>query len=395
MMIGESILSRFGLLVLGILTFMTLSCSGSEDVVFVKEDINETTDPDPSRTGILSAKEITIEMSAGFNLGNVFDNGINATTFTSIKPIIDLYVDAGMKHVRIPVTWMDRFTNNLANENGIIDINNPRFQELVKTIDYAISIGLYVVINTHHEVWLKDHYDGSGVYESKFFTLWTEIATHFKEYDQHLIFEILNEPEGKLGQWSSTENWPDPNSSIALSSTRTVNEIGYNAIRATGGKNDTRFIMVSVNGQGNEVMIEEVYPNKSYLPGGGSDKYLGIQVHSYNPWSFCGQTGNNSNFPGTATIENAIKKVGLHSKLLDVPINYGEFGVGRQGTSSSPISERNSDIVKGYYRTFHTRTLSEQMSYSVWDDRGWFGLVNQTGTNFTNNIVPFMFTGNI
>lgn len=375
------------LLILVSISFAFTACSGSDDVVL----INPNPDPDPDPTGVLTAKQITALMSAGFNLGNVFENGLNETTLTSNVPIIDAYANAGMKHVRIPVTWMDRFSSNLADDNGNINTSHPRFVELVKTIDYAISKGLYVVINTHHEEWLKDHYDGSVALDNKFSTLWTGIANYFKDYDQHLVFEVLNEPEGEMGQWggSGTESWPDPNSATALAYTRQVNKVGYDAIRATGEKNETRFVMVSTNGQGNEVMIQEVYPNKASLPGGDTDKYLGIQVHSYNPWQFCGQNGSNSNFPGNASFESAIRTVGTHSRLLDVPVNYGEFGVGREGTAGSPTSERNTDMVRGYYKTYDDTTISQQMSYSVWDDRGWFGLVNDSGT-FINNIVPFM-----
>lgn len=370
-------------------SFGFASCSGGDEVVFVQPGPDLDPTPDPGTAGVLTAKEITDEMSSGFNLGNVFDNGINAATFSTLKPIIDIYANEGMKHVRIPVTWMQNFSSNLANDNGVLNANNTRFIELVKTIDYAVSKGLYVVINAHHEHWLKDHYDGTAAFDTKFSTLWSGIANYFANYDQHLIFEILNEPEGNLGEWNSS-TFPSPNSSTGINNTRKVNEVGYNAIRSTGGNNETRFIMIGVNAQGNENQIDEVYPSKSILPGGGNDKYLGIQVHSYNPWSFCGQTGSNSNFPGTASIENAIKTVSSHAKTLDVPINYGEFGVGRQGTATSPTSERNTDIVRGYYKTFHTTTIAEGMSYSVWDDRGWFGLVNSSGTSFINNIVPFM-----
>lgn len=200
----------------------------------------------------------------------------------------------------------------------------------------------------------------------------------------NLIFEVLNEPEGMLGEWGS--GWPLPTNNTAISYTRKVNEVGYAAIRNAGGLNDIRVIMVSTNGQGNEVMIEEVYPSKTTLPGKGTDEYLAIQVHSYNPWAFCGQTGSNAAWPGTSTVENAIKKVGIHSRLLNVPVNYGEFGVGR----ATNTAERNTDLVRGYYRTFSVTTKSEKMSYSVWDDRGWFGLINGSGSSFTNNIVPTM-----
>ncbi|WP_338359576.1 glycoside hydrolase family 5 protein [Yeosuana marina] len=382
------------LLIVFVISIVVPSCSsGSDDVVFVTPDPEPTPEPTPTPDpNALTAKEITAAMSAGFNLGNTFENGNNTCTLASVKPIIDLYAGAGMKHVRIPTTWMDRFTasDHLADDNGTLNTNNTRFIELVKVIDYAISKDLYVVLNTHHEHWLKDNYDGSAAFDTKFSNLWTGIATYFKDYSQHLIFEVLNEPEGNLGEWDGNGPFPDPTSSTALSYVRKVNKVGYDAIRAAGGNNATRLIMVSTNAQGNEVMIEEVYPNKASLPGGGTDKYLAIQVHSYNPWSFCGQTGSNSAFPGTASIETAIKKVGTHSRLLDVPVNYGEFGVGRDGSAASPSSERNTDLVRGYYKTYDDTTISQQMSYSVWDDRGWFGLINSAGTTFTNNIVPYM-----
>jgi endoglucanase len=168
-----------------------------------------------------------------------------------------------------------------------------------------------------------------------------------------------------------------------------VNEAGYNAIRNTGGNNKTRTIMVSTNGQGNASMIDEVYPSKSYLPGDGNDKYLAIQVHSYDPWSFCGHTGSNSAYPGNASVRAAILEVSDHAATLNVPVNYGEFGVGRESNQS----ERNTNIVRGYYKTFAETTLNEDMSYSVWDDRGWFGLVtgsSSSGYSFLYDIVPTM-----
>lgn len=363
--------------------FAAGSCASDDRVVFVNGDV---TGEEPGSPEAYNAKQVILEMSAGFNLGNTFDNGVNQTTFTTIKPIIDLYHNAGMKHVRIPTTWMDRFTDKIADDNGNVNVNHPRFIELVKVIDYAISLDMYVVLNTHHEHWLKDHYDGTEVYDTKFRTLWTGIATHFKDYSHKLIFEVLNEPEGTLGENDGSGPFPDAADATAISYTRKVNKVGYDAIRATGGNNATRIIMVSVNGQGNAQNIEEVYPTKATLPGEGTDKYLSIQVHSYNPWAFCGETGSNAAFPGSAFLETGIQTVRIHAVKLDVPINYGEFGVGR----SSNTAERNTDLVRGYYRTMDEAILGQSMSYSVWDDRGWFGLINSSGTTFTNNIVPYM-----
>jgi len=344
--------------------------------------------PYPSiNTNATTAKEIIEDMSAGFNLGNVFDNGINSSAPVPNKQIIDLYYSAGIRHVRIPVTWMDVFTTKLADADGNINFTLTRFLELKEIVDYALAKKMYVVLNTHHEHWLKDHYDGSAAYDTKFARLWTGIATHFRDYPKQLLFDVLNEPEGAMGQWSGT-GYPLPNNAQALELTRKINKVGYDAIRATGGGNTTRVIMVEPNGQGNQGMIEEVYPSKASLPGGGGDVYLAIQVHTYDPWAFCGQTGSNAAFPGSASIESAIKKVGDHSRLLDVPVNYGEFGVGRQTNTA----ERNSDIVRGYYKIFKVTCKAEKMSFTAWDDRGWFGLIANSGSAFafTNNIVPFM-----
>jgi len=341
----------------------------------------------PINTASTTAKEIIQDMGAGFNLGNTFESNINATTPSINKQIIDLYYTAGIRHVRIPTTWMEGFPSNLADANGNLNTTHPRLLELKEVVDYALAKKMYVVLNTHHEHWIKDHYDGTAAYDTKFANLWTGIATFFKDEPKQLLFDVINEPEGTLGQWSGGV-FPLPTGAQQLDWTRRVNKVGYDAIRATGGANATRVIMVEPNGQGNQGMIEEVYPTKSSLPGAGADAYLAIQVHTYDPWAFCGQTGSNTAYPGNTTIESAIKKVGVHSLLIDVPVNYGEFGVGRQTNTA----ERNTDLVRGYYKVFKVTCKAEKMSYTAWDDRGWFGLIYKNGTeySFSNNIVPYM-----
>ena len=337
-------------------------------------------------TNSTTAKEIIVDMGGGFNLGNVYDNGINASNVATNKAIIDLYYGAGSRHVRIPTTWVEGFSSNIADGNGKINTSHPRFLELKETIDYALAKKMYVVLNTHHERWLKNNYDGSAAFDNKFGTLWSSIATFFKDYPKQLMFDILNEPEGKLGQWGNS--YPTPINAQQLTWTRQVNKVGYDAIRATGGNNATRVIMVEPNGQGNQGMIDKVYPNKESLPGAGKDAYIAFQVHSYDPWAFCGETGTLGAYPGDATIINAMKTVNAHSILVDVPVNYGEFGVGRK----SNTEERNTEMVRGLYKLYSQTCRAQKMSFTPWDDRGWFGLVNGSGTNFTftANIVPTM-----
>ena len=343
-----------------------------------------TIPPTITQNTFVSAAEVIDLMGTGFNLGNTFDYTIQNTNPTTIYPIIDLYYNAGLRHIRVPVTWMDGFGGNtLADESGNINFSHPRFIQLKAVIDYAISKRMFVVLNTHHEHWLNRNYNGTAQYNNAFATLWTGIATHFKEYSHLLIFEVLNEPHGVFGDWNGGAS---PSNSAALALTRQINKVGYDAIRLTGGLNSNRVVMVSTNGMGNHNQLDDVYPSISSLPGEGDDKYLAFHVHTYDPWAFCGQTGSNASGPGSTTIANSLRAVSNHAKTLNVPVNYGEFGVGRDGNAS----ERNSNIVREYYRTMRLTCLSEKMSPTVWDDRGWFGLVNSGGTSFLHNIVPSM-----
>jgi endoglucanase len=369
----------FGNSLIVLVLLILLSCS--------KEQITESVKNNPviDTSSAPIASSVILSMGTGFNLGNTFDLAQNPTTPESIQPIIDLYYNAGLRHVRIPVTWREGFSGNtIANTSGTVNYLHPRFLQLKAVIDYSLQKKMYVVLNTHHEHWLKDNYDGSALHDSIFTNLWRGIANYYKDYSDHLIFEILNEPDGVFGDWNGG---PTPNDPIALALTRNINYVGYKAIRETGGKNATRIIMVSTNGQGNQSQIEEVYPNKASLPGGGSDQYLAIQVHTYDPWSFCGENGSNAAWPGSNSLISAVGKVSIHSKLLGVPINYGELGVGR----ASNIAERNTDIVREYYRTMRLIALNEKMSITYWDDRGWFGLITKDGSgtySFLFNIIP-------
>lgn len=377
MNINSSYLFKKNLQMLLTFTFLVSCISCSKDV--------DPASPDSLKTPpFVSAAAVIEAMGTGFNLGNTFDYALQSTNPTSIYPIIDLYANVGMKHIRIPVTWMDGFSGNtLADANGNINFSHERFIQLKAVIDYAINKKMFVVLNTHHEHWLNNNYNGTAQYNTAFTNLWTGIATHFKDYSHLLIFEVLNEPHGVFGDWNGGAS---PSSNTALALTRQINKVGYDAIRATAGLNANRVVMVSTNGMGNHNQLDDVYPSISSLPGGGSDNYLSFHVHTYDPWAFCGQTGSNASWPGSISIANSLIVVSNYAATLNVPVNYGEFGVGRDANAS----ERNSNIVREYYRTMRLTCLSKKMSPTVWDDRGWFGLVNTTNNSFLHNIVPNM-----
>lgn len=190
------------------------------------------------------------------------------------------------------------------------------------------------------------------------------------------MFEVLNEPEKVFGDWSP--NTPHPNDPVAIELTRRINGVGYSAIRDA---DNTRIILLAPNGMGNQGQINSVYPDENALPG-TNDPYLGVSLHTYDPWDFCGQTGSNSRFSSTQAMRNDLNS--MFSTLenwyrrTNVPTNIGEYGVGRQG----PQDERDSDMVREYYRYVTDRSIANGWSTSVWDDRGWFRITDDNISEF-------------
>lgn len=339
--------------------------------------------PSPDFT---SSATIIKTMGTGVNIGNTYELAAQNTDPKTIFPIIDMYYSAGMRHIRLPITWRDKFSGNtLADENGNIDFNHPRFLQIKSVIDYAINKNMFIVINTHHEEWLYKNYNGTSNYDNIFKNIWTGIASHFKDYSPLLIFETLNEPQGVFGDYNGGA---DPYSKLALDYTRRINKVAYDAIRQTGGNNAKRLVMVSVNGQGNHYQFSAVYPDVASLPGEGNDPFLAAHLHTYDPWAFCGQTGKNSAYSGATEILKGLQATSSHALKLKIPVNYGEWGVGRESQT-----ERNSDIVREYYKTMRSGCLSLNMAPTAWEDRGWFGLLTSNGSggySFQHNIVPTM-----
>jgi len=331
-----------------------------------------------------TALEVNREMKTGFNLGNAFDLGLQSTKISDVAPLIDLYWAAGMRHVRIPVTWgNDVNGNKLMDPQGRINSSNPRLGELDQVIDYALKKGMYVIINTHHEHWLKRSYDNTEKFKVPFSNLWKGIANRYKSQSPRLVFEVLNEPEGAFGDWTGSVSPFDPR---AIALTRKINEVGLTAIRSVS---PTRVVMIGTNGQGNHSLLDDLYPTVSSLPGGGSDKYLMATVHTYDPWEFCGEDGRNVNWPGERAIRAPVRAVAAHGRKLGIPVNYGEFGVGRRVLHA----ERDSNVVRNYYRLIKQTAETEGMSVTPWDDQGWFGLVSRDGLgkySFSHIIVPSM-----
>ena len=158
---------------------------------------------------VTSAKDLVAKMTNGWNLGNTMDatgEGLGSEVswlplkVTTNKYMIDMLPEAGFNVLRIPVSW----GNHIIDDKYTID---PAWMDRVQEIvNYGIDNGLYVILNTHHEEWYmpKPSEKDGDIEEIK--AVWAQIADRFKGYDEHLIFEGLNEPRlrGEGAEWTGT-----------------------------------------------------------------------------------------------------------------------------------------------------------------------------------------------
>ncbi|MCW2938572.1 MAG: glycoside hydrolase family 5, partial [Actinomycetia bacterium] len=154
------------------------------------------------------------QIKAGWNLGNSFDATCGETCWgnpATTRAMID-QVATKFNFLRIPVTWYPHLTSG--SPNYTID---PVFlARLKQVVDWAIADGMFVDINVHHDGggdnWLIPSSAKLPQVEPEFNAIWKQAASYFSSYDQHLLFESMNEPQDANGGnrygGGTSDNWP-------------------------------------------------------------------------------------------------------------------------------------------------------------------------------------------
>lgn len=215
-------------------------------------------------------------MSPGWNLGNSFDASPNETSFGNPTPsqtLINSVHAAGFKTLRIPVTW----TNHIG-AGPAYTIDSAWMNKVKQTAQWAVDAGMYVFVNTHHEA------DGNGGWvtfpapssatavATEVSAVWTQIANAFKSFDTHLMLECFNEPN-EAGGGNTTQAQTDLNLYLAAC---------VNAIRGTGGANQTRYIMIQPVGASPIQAGIEAMQMATII----NDPNLLVSLHTYFPTNF-------------------------------------------------------------------------------------------------------------
>ena len=237
----------------------------------------------------LTATEIVSRMGIGWNLGNTFDSHSGRKTSVSThetawgnpkatRELIHKVKVAGFNTIRIPVTWYPQLSSD-----GKYTINPDFLARIKEVVDWAYEEGLFVIINVHHEdAWLNvknldTDYEKIGV---QLGAIWGQIADYFAGYDQHLIFEGMNEPrmKGTSVEWNGNE--------AGYAAVNYLAQVFVDTVRGNGkGYNGERALMIPgyAASSSSAVMMKIKIPQWN----GADVENVIVSVHCYTPYDFC------------------------------------------------------------------------------------------------------------
>ena len=312
----------------------------------------------------LTSVQLTQKMGAGWNLGNSLEAIGGETAWGNpmvTQQLINSVKAAGFKTIRIPVAW-SRFSD--AN-NFVIDANwMARVEEVV---NYALTADMYVMINIHWDGgWMQPTYAQQAYVNNRLHIMWTQIANRFRDYDDRLIFAGTNEVmvDGDYGT-PTVEYYTVQNS---------FNQTFVDAVRATGGKNATRFLAV----QGFNTNIDHAV-NFAQIPTDSASNKLLMEVHYYDPYNFTLNASSNitqwgKNATDPSKTETWANEAYVDAQFQKMKTNFVDKGVGVILGEFGAISRTN---VSGHeaYRVYWDQYISESaVAHSMvpvyWDNGG-------------------------
>lgn len=363
---------------------MLIPCVGSAEEAVVDNGV--------MREG-LTALEATRLMGNGINLGNTLeacDNNVGIKTNAPLsyethwgqpkttQAMIDGMKAAGFDTIRIPVAWMTNATHLYEGDYTIDADYMDRVEEVVR---YARKAGMYVIIN--------DHWDGGwyGMFGSEsaetralameaYKGMWQQIAERFRDYSDYLIFESANEELGgrfdensPLYCSDSVVTYLTDDERYAL--TNEINQTFVDVVRATGGNNATRFLLIA----GYSTDINQTCDDRFQMPKDTADSKLMVSVHYYDPWSYCGASS-----AASATKWGKVSDYEYMDQQLAKMTKFTEAGygvvIGEYG--ALPCSDGLKDNTLAYHTAFLDACTKYNLTNCLWDCSGLYKRVSQT-----------------
>jgi len=315
-----------------------------------------------------TAAELLDDIIIGWNMGNTLDSysskrvgnaGLSSETVWGNPKItaelVHFIHESGFNAIRLPVTW----------QNHIVDADTMTIDEkwmnrVEEVVNIILDEGMYCVLNIQHDTgsygWLTADTNNYDEKAAKFANEWLQIATRFRDYGDHLVFEGFNEILNDKREWSN----PDQQSLDACNS---LNQLFVDTVRATGGNNEKRVLFVTTYAAAANQLIRRGFK----LPVDTVEDKLAVEVHIYAPYTF-----THPDQPGTTwratDVDPFIDGLWNDLKSNGIPVVIGEFGC---------VDKDNR-----YARmTWAKHLLIKANKYDIpcfwWDNGSDFGIINR------------------
>ena len=331
----------------------------------------------------LNQQQITEAMGVGYNLGNSLEANIGGTpieTAWSNPKLTEQFVlaakSAGFQSIRIPVSYLSKIDDN----NGY-QIDSSWLDRVQEVVDYCVKNDMYAIVNMHGDGytsieggWLLCGSSDQTKIREKYQACWRQIATRFKDYDEHLIFESMNE------EFDGTYSTPNR---TYYENINTYNQIFVDAVRQTGGNNDRRWLLIPGWNTDIDYTVGDygfALPTDQYLSSdvAAGEKRIMISVHYYAPWEFCGTESQAVTQWGSKSTDSAKKATwgdenymaSQFRKLKDkfvsqgYPVVIGEFGA----INKSSLDSQNTVCRADFYQKVCYYAKQDGLVPVAWDN---------------------------
>jgi len=339
----------------------------------------------------LTINELRKNMGLGVNLGNTFDfkkdwsetviKDENAPLWpdseVTVKEAIEGYKQLGFNSIRIPVRW---YTSSTPSTKTPIEPN--LFKSVDTVVRTIIDNDMYVVINLETNNYYmngfisEDEDVKSETYDSYKGT-WKAIADYFKDYDEHLLFESMNEVGFWDSVWSSRTGEGDRQKAYDI--LRQVNQEFVNAVRSSDSYNAERWLLIE--GYASDPILSQDHFLKIT-----SDPVVKVIVsmYYYEPIEFTviDKYANWGTIDDKKQLNKIINDLRYRYVIQNVPVIITKYG--------TLIRNRSIDMVSNYITSVANATTSQEIP-SFLADHGDFIDRSQTPLSFIDESLEEKF----
>ena len=328
----------------------------------------------PTQMRGLTAFQLVSDMGAGWNLGNSLESSDSETNWgnpKTTKSMIDAIAAKGFTTLRVPVRWDDHYS-----DSSKYMISAEYMDRVETVVNYGLANGMYVILNVHHndlQAAVSSSTSAQNKISEELAAIWKQIGTRFKNYGDKLIFEVNNEP--RCGEdWTGNASY--------YKCVNANNEAARAAIRATGGNNAKRLIMLPTYCASGDAAKAEAWSNTS------GDSMIAASIHAYLPFDFAFSGDGHKDWQASDLTELSGFFTRMYNTFISkgVPVVIGEFGATNK--SNTAYREKYAGIYASLARQFAAQDIP-----CVWWDNNCFGTGSENFGIFNRGSRSFTYGG--